>query len=131
MIAEALVAHLVGDYLLQSHWMATEKVKRWWPALVHGAAYTLPFLLVTRSIWALLLIGGTHAVLDRYRVAKYLIWVKNLMAPRALRVAWSAACDNGGFSAAVPAGLATALLIVTDNTMHLAINSLTLAWLGR
>ncbi len=33
---ESLLAHLVGDYLIQSDWMATEKVKRWWPAIVHG-----------------------------------------------------------------------------------------------
>jgi hypothetical protein len=26
-----LLAHLVGDYLLQSDWMAAEKTKRWWP----------------------------------------------------------------------------------------------------
>jgi hypothetical protein len=27
MLAEGLIAHLVGDYVLQPHWMATEKVK--------------------------------------------------------------------------------------------------------
>jgi hypothetical protein len=75
-LAEALLAHLVGDYLLQSDWMATEKTRRWWPAVVHGAVYSLPFLLVTRSPWALLVIGGTHVVLDRFRVAKYVIWAK-------------------------------------------------------
>ncbi|MBT2390812.1 DUF3307 domain-containing protein [Streptomyces sp. ISL-1] len=32
---ESLLAHLAGDYLIQSDWMATEKVKRWWPAVVH------------------------------------------------------------------------------------------------
>lgn len=26
--ADQFVAHLVGDYILQSHWMATEKTKR-------------------------------------------------------------------------------------------------------
>ncbi|MFF4948809.1 DUF3307 domain-containing protein [Streptomyces chattanoogensis] len=28
---ENLLAHLAGDYLIQSDWMATEKVKRWGP----------------------------------------------------------------------------------------------------
>ncbi|WP_327092546.1 DUF3307 domain-containing protein [Nonomuraea sp. NBC_01738] len=69
-----MLAHLVGDYVLQSHWMATKKVKRWWPTVVHGLACSLPFLLITRSPWALLVIGGTHVVLDRYRAAKYVIW---------------------------------------------------------
>lgn len=131
MIAEGLIAHLVGDYILQSHWMATEKVKRWFPAALHGLAYTLPFLLIIRNVWALLFIGGTHAVLDRYRVAKYVIWAKNLIAPKTHRASLCEAVANGGFPAAVPAGLATALLIVVDNTMHIAINSGALMWLGR
>lgn len=33
--ANALVAHAVGDYLLQSDWMATEKVKRSVACLAH------------------------------------------------------------------------------------------------
>ena len=130
MIAEGLLAHLVGDYLLQSHWMATEKVKRWWPALAHGVAYTLPFLIITRSLWALLAIGGTHAVIDRYRVAKYVSWAKNLIGPKSFRTPLSEAVTNSGYAAAVPAGLATALLIIADNTMHLAINTGALYWLG-
>jgi hypothetical protein len=130
-IAEGFLAHLVGDYILQSHWMATEKVKRWAPALIHGAAYALPFLLITRNLWALLIIGGTHAILDHYRVAKYVNWAKNLMAPKAFRTSLSESVTNGGFSAEVPAGLATALLIISDNTMHIAINSGALLWLGR
>ncbi len=131
MIAGGFLAHLVGDYILQSHWMATQKVKRWLPALIHGVAYTLPFVVITRSAWTLLVIGGTHAVLDRYRVAKYVTWLKNLMAPKAFRVTLREATANGGFPAAVPTGLATALLIVADNTLHIAINSASLLWWGR
>jgi hypothetical protein len=48
--AKPLLAHLAGDYLLQSDWMATQKVRRWWPAVVHGLTYLLPFLLITRSL---------------------------------------------------------------------------------
>ncbi|MEV4749109.1 DUF3307 domain-containing protein [Streptosporangium sp. NPDC049248] len=130
MLAEAFIAHLVGDYVLQSHWMATEKVKKWWPAIAHGLTYSLPFLLITRSPWALLVIGGTHIVLDHYRAAKYVIWAKNLIAPRAFRTPRKNASGNQGFAAEVPGGLATALLIVVDNTIHLAINAAALTWLG-
>jgi hypothetical protein len=34
---------------------------------------------------ALLVIGGTHVVLDHYQVAKYAIWAKNLIGPREYR----------------------------------------------
>lgn len=131
MLAEGFLAHLVGDYVMQSHWMATEKTKRWIPALAHAATYTLPFLLITHSLWALAIIGGTHAILDRYRLPKYLIWAKNQIGPKTHRPALSEAVANGGFGANVPAGLATAMLIVVDNTLHIAINTGALCWLGR
>jgi hypothetical protein len=44
--ASQIVAHLVGDYVLQSDWMALEKTepgrKGWIAALVHGLVYTIP-----------------------------------------------------------------------------------------
>ena len=129
MLAEAFLAHLVGDYVLQSDWMAAEKMKRWWPAIAHGVMYTVPFLLITQSPWALLVIGGTHIVLDHYRAAKYVIWAKNFLAPSAFHSSWKEVKDNEGFRAEVPAGLARALRIVVDNTIHLLINAAALTWL--
>jgi hypothetical protein len=130
MPGEALLAHLVGDYLLQTDWMAREKVRRLWPAIIHGLAYSLPFLLITRSPWALLIIGGTHAVLDRYRAATYVIWARNLIGPRGSRVPRKEALANYGFAASVPPGLAMALMIVSDNTIHMLVNAAALGWLG-
>jgi hypothetical protein len=73
-----LLAHLAGDYLIQSHYMAAEKVNRWWPAVAHGVTYTVPYVFVTRSPAALLTIAGTHVVIDRWRLAKHVVWLKNL-----------------------------------------------------
>jgi hypothetical protein len=47
--ADQLVAHAVGDYILQSDWMATEKTKQNAAAATHALTYTLPFLFLTRS----------------------------------------------------------------------------------
>ncbi|RLA29302.1 MAG: DUF3307 domain-containing protein, partial [Gammaproteobacteria bacterium] len=44
--ADQLIAHAVGDFLLQSEWMAREKTKRSLAALVHCLTYILPFLLL-------------------------------------------------------------------------------------
>jgi hypothetical protein len=118
----AVLLHFVGDYLTQSHWMATEKTKRWLPAAIHAGVYGLPFLLVTRSPAALAVIVGTHAVIDRYRLARHVVWVKNLMAPAGHRHSWSE-CSTTGYPAATPAWLAVWLLIIADNTIHVAINS--------
>ncbi|WP_205327655.1 DUF3307 domain-containing protein [Glycomyces sp. YM15] len=129
MIVEGFIAHLVGDYVLQSDWAATEKTKRWWPAVVHGLTYTLPFLFLTQSPWALAVIAGTHIVIDRYRLARHLVWLKNHIAPRGWNPPWTK-CHATGYPPEKDTGFAVALLIVADNTMHLVINSAALAWLA-
>lgn len=129
MLVWGLLAHLVGDYVIQSDWMAAEKTKRWWPAVVHGATYALPFLLITRSPWALLVIAGTHVVIDRFRLARHVCWAKNWIAARGWNRPWRE-CLATGYPPAKPAGFAVALMIVADNTMHLVINSAALTWLG-
>ncbi|WP_369227827.1 hypothetical protein AB5J52_46705 [Streptomyces sp. R39] len=110
--------------------MATEKVKRWWPAIVHGTTYGLPFLLITQSPLALAEIVATHVVLDRSRVAKYLVWARNLLAPASRRVAWAGVQKNQSSPVAVPPGLANALVMVTDNTVYLAIDAAALVRWG-
>jgi hypothetical protein len=128
-VAGLLLAHLVGDYVLQSHWMATRKTSAWAPAIAHAAVYTTCHLVVTRSLLALAVIGGTHAVIDRYRLARHLVWVKNHLAPAGARPPAWAVCSGTGYSPEVPAGLAVALLIVADNTLHLVINTVAVMWL--
>lgn len=123
-----ILAHLFGDYVLQSDWMASEKTKRWWPAVVHGVTYTLPFLLVTRSPWALLVIGGTHIVIDRYRLARHACWAKNLLAPRGFNPPWRE-CTATGYPPDKPAWMAVWLMIIADNAIHVAINAGAIGWL--
>lgn len=130
-----LLAHLVGDYLIQSHWMAVEKTKRWWPAVAHGLTYALPYLAVTRSPVALALIAGTHIIIDRYRLARHVIWLKNQLAPAGVdeqgkpwRRPW-AESKGTGYPPETPAWLAVWLLIIADNTIHLLINTAAVAWL--
>lgn len=117
-----LLAHLVGDYVAQSHWMAARKTSAWLPALAHGAAYTACYLVVTRSLVALLIIGGTHVVIDRYRLARHLIWIKNHLAPRSGQPRTWHECSATGYDPEVPGWLAVNLMIVCDNTLHLVIN---------
>lgn len=123
-----VLAHLVGDYILQSDWMACGKTSRWWPAIVHGATYTVPFLVVTRSPWVLLAIGGTHIVIDRFRLARHLVWVKNFIGPRGSNPPWRD-CAATGYPPDKPVWMAVWLLIIADNTVHLCINFASVVWL--
>lgn len=66
-VALAPVATEVGDYVLQTQRMQ-QKVTSWGWALLHAAVYTLPFLVLTLDPLALLIIGGTHAAIDRLRL---------------------------------------------------------------
>jgi hypothetical protein len=120
-----VLLHFVGDYLLQSNWMASEKLKRWWPAFLHALSYTLPFLLLTQNILALLIIGGTHAVIDRYRLAKHIVFAKNFLAPRKYWPSWEDS-KKTGYPNSTPIWLATWLMIIADNMIHIIINSVTL-----
>lgn len=124
-----ILAHLVGDYVLQSHWMATQKTERWWPAVVHGVVYTLPFLLVTQSPIALTVIAFTHIVIDHYRLAKHVSWLKNLVGPRRYRPKFSDAMSNGGYDPSTPVWLSTWLMIITDNSLHMIINAVSVIFL--
>jgi hypothetical protein len=49
---EQLLLHLVGDYIFQSHWMATEKTRHSYPALYHAIIYSLPFFVNRLAICA-------------------------------------------------------------------------------
>jgi len=128
-----LIAHGMGDYVLQSNWMALEKTRRWVVAAAHGALYTVPFVFLVAVnsvvVWlvALALIGGTHAVLDRYRVARFVIYGKNLIAPPSQIRPWSE-CRETGFPPEAPEYLARWLLIIVDNLIHILINTLVIIW---
>jgi hypothetical protein len=117
-----VLAHLVGDYLIQSDWMASEKTKRWWPAIAHGATYTLPYALITQSPWALVVIASTHVVIDHYRLARHVCWLKNQLAPRRFRSTWQDSKATG-YPSDKPIWMAVWLMIIADNTMHLLINA--------
>lgn len=123
-----VLAHLVGDYLIQSDWMALEKTERWWPAVMHGLTYTLPYAFVTRSLLALAVIASTHIVIDRFRLARHVVWAKNLLAPARYRHPW-VECSATGYHESRPAWLAVWLMIIADNTLHLLINSAAVFWL--
>lgn len=114
----ALVAHDIGDYLLQSDWQANEKTKAWLPALVHASLYTLCFVAITRDARALGIIGATHLAIDHWRLARYVCWAKNFIAPRhPWWHPWSE-CSGTGYHKARPPWMAVWLMIRADNTMH-------------
>lgn len=152
-----LILHLIGDYVTQSDWMAQNKTKANWPAFVHAVLYSLPFLCLTTHILALSCIFGTHFLIDRFRLARYVVWAKNWLAPRQSWMMeenreaghslltdghlpndiWAGKqatppwrfCAATGYPPGRPDWMSVWLLIIADNTLHLAINYAALRWL--
>jgi len=124
-----LLCHLLGDYVLQSTWMANNKTKSWFAAFIHAFVYYLPFHFVLYpSPQAAIIIIATHAVIDRYRLAKYVAYAKNFLAPAPAWPSW-ANCHETGNPKETPPFLAVWLMIIVDNAMHLIINALALSFL--
>jgi hypothetical protein len=120
--SDQLIAHAIGDYILQSDWMANHKTSDNVAAAAHAATYSLPFLLFRPGIKALAVIAGTHFLIDRFRLARYVCWAKNWIAPPGQDHELTAT----GYPADRPAWLSTWLLIITDNILHVVINALAL-----
>jgi len=150
--ADQLVVHAFGDYIFQSDWMAQNKTKAFLPAAIHAVTYSVLFLLFRPSLAAFGVILGTHFLIDRYRLARYVVWAKNWLGPFYERVIirtdrfgnadfqtehWRrknptgsfAECKGTGYPAQSPIWLATWLLIIADNILHVTINGLALKFL--
>jgi hypothetical protein len=111
--ADQLVAHLIGDYLLQNDFLATRKVSSSWVAAIHAVLYGLPFLLLCEPSWpALAVIVVTHFFIDRFRLIRFFLSGRERLGPRT---------EEGD----PPAWL----LIVCDNTVHVVINGAALTLL--
>lgn len=150
-----LILHLLGDFITQSDWMAQNKTKRSWPAFCHALVYSLPFLMIGsgRAVWVIFF---THFFIDRFRLARFVVYSKNILLAPSLSTAepqwhdfvcdadhskaleehhkyWSVwsweNCNTTGYPKESPAWLSVWLLIAADNTMHLAINYAALLWL--
>lgn len=123
---EQLLLHLFGDYITQTDKLASKKLVDIRYALLHAFIYSLPFLLLNISLTAFLVIFLTHAIIDRYRLAKYVIYARNYLHDRSLK--WSE-CKGTGFHEDKPLWMSVWLLIITDNTLHLIINYLAISYL--
>jgi hypothetical protein len=79
--ADQLLCHIIGDYVLQSDYMAQNKTNKSWIAMFHAFSYSIPFWFVA-SWRAQVFIIISHFVIDRWRLARYVCWAKNFLAPK-------------------------------------------------
>jgi len=134
-----LLLAFVGDYIFQTHKQATEKTKRFLPAFIHATIYSLPFLAVCWSYWWLV-IWISHFFIDRYRLAVYIVRLKNFSfglecietkIPEGISYKYKWVfripdASNFGYPKEVPAFMSIWLMIIADNILHVCINSVSI-----
>ncbi|MBU8905922.1 DUF3307 domain-containing protein [Desertibacillus haloalkaliphilus] len=87
-----VVAHLIGDFLFQTSWMAMYKATKWLPLLSHCLVYTVTVALIdwfsfgALSISAILFIFITHVLLDRRTFVQW--WLRNIMKTTGKEAGW-------------------------------------------
>ena len=129
-----LLCHLWGDYILQSDWMAKGKTLWWFPCLLHVLFYSAGFLILRPSWRALAVIAATHYFIDRYRLARFVVFAKNWYPKwpcywKSGPISWWHAVTATGYPDGTPDWLGVWLLIIADNILHLTINFLALRFL--
>lgn len=95
-----IFAHLIGDYILQTDWMALNKKQKTIPALVHVLLYCAPFVFCSLEPWQILLIGIQHFIQDR---TNFVIWFMKIKGSKKFA---SGPCAPWS-------------IIVTDNVLHI------------
>lgn len=68
-----IYAHLIGDYLIQTDWMAKNKKISSLACLLHVICYLIPFMFTKLSYLAILVIGIEHFIQDRTTIVTKLM----------------------------------------------------------
>lgn len=138
----ALTCHFVGDFLLQSDWMATNKSKQWAVLAIHVSAYCVPFLA-----WFMLARTANHAALVFVSVTWAAHFVTDAITSRVTSRLWFVKTTLAGRGGRViAAGVATEapaywvdylptrhwffVVIGFDQLLHIWQLAATLAWLN-
>lgn len=70
LIITLIFCHLIGDYVLQTDFIAKTKGTNWYHLIVHCVLYCVPFFVTYGLTWQLLFIFVTHMIIDPLK-AKY------------------------------------------------------------
>ena len=65
-----VMCHMIGDYVLQSDFIATTKGKNWYHLFAHCVLYVVPFYICFGFVWQLAAIFVTHLIIDSLK-ARY------------------------------------------------------------
>lgn len=99
-MSSVILAHFVGDFLLQTHEQAVKKKTSNLFCGFHVVCYIVPFLMCGLAWWQLLLIAAQHFIQDR---TNFVVWFMK-------------AKGSAGF---IEPPMGPWSIIVTDNILHI------------
>lgn len=59
-----VVCHMIGDYVLQTRFVAETKGANWYHLFVHCVLYCVPFMIVFGMTWELAVVFAVHFIVD-------------------------------------------------------------------
>lgn len=66
-IFDLIFCHLVGDYVLQSNFLAETKGENPYHLIVHAMLYSLPFYIIFGAVWQLPIVFFSHITVDAFK----------------------------------------------------------------
>jgi hypothetical protein len=122
---EMILGHLIGDYLLQNDWMATQKKKHeglgWSACLVHCFLYTAAVCVTMGNfdIMWVVVVFFSHFAIDKFPVVE---WYSKLIGSRSIDKFLNEA-ENQEYTPHIGlrSGITVLVYVVRDNTFHIMI----------
>lgn len=71
-----IMCHMIGDYVVQTNFIATTKGKNWYHLFAHCVLYVVPFYICFGFVWQLAVIFVAHLIIDplKARYSKINYW---------------------------------------------------------
>ena len=70
-----VMCHMIGDYVLQTDFLAKTKGENWYHLIVHSVLYSVPFFIVFGNVEVTIFIIISHIIIDavkaRFKAINY------------------------------------------------------------
>lgn len=121
----AIIGHLIGDYILQTDWMALNKKKHTWPCFIHCLLWSLSVTLISgASLLAFTLLFITHFIQDRTNIIIW--WMKLKWKDQSKFMECDTLLIKHDYEPSIKPGLGPWSIIIVDNVWHIIF--ITLIW---
>lgn len=67
LLYKLFACHFVGDYVLQTDFLAKSKGSNLWHMIAHCVLYTVPFAIVFEIDWRIAVVLATHIIVDNLK----------------------------------------------------------------